>query len=102
ERQERSGRGEFRRERRRDEAEASDAAGLPAFLTNPVRAPVAPLEAEDKTPAPAPLAQQEAANDEAEVARPRRRRRTRQEIEAANAEANADFVPAVVKTSAAE
>ncbi|MCB5174361.1 DUF4167 domain-containing protein [Microvirga lenta] len=98
ERQERGGRGEFRRERRREEAEASDAGSLPAFLTNPVRAPVA-VETEDKAPAPAP---QEAANDEAEVARPRRRRRTRQEIEAANAQTEAGFEPAEVKTSAAE
>lgn len=96
ERQERGGRSDFRRERRRNEAEASDTGGLPAFLTNPVRAPVA-VEVEEKVAAPAP---QEAANDEAE-ARPRRRtRRTRRDIvEEAGSEST--FSPDV-ETPAAE
>ncbi|MFC1460666.1 DUF4167 domain-containing protein [Microvirga arabica] len=88
----------FPRDRRRDD-EGSDQGTLPAFLTNPVRAP-APVSAETEAPAPAPV-MQEAANDEA-AARPRRRRRTRQEmIDAANAE-NGGFTPDPVETPAAE
>lgn len=80
--QERNGR-DFRRERRREEAETADAGSLPAFLTNPVRTSIA-IESEDKTPAPAA---DQAASEQQEAPRPRRRRRTRAEIEAANADA---------------
>jgi len=96
ERGERNGRGDYRRDRRRDEAETTDAGGLPAFLTNPVRAP-APINDEERA---APPAVQDVANDEAE-ARPRRRRRTRRDmIEGAGGE-DAGFAPDV-ETPAAE
>ncbi|HLM40156.1 MAG TPA: DUF4167 domain-containing protein [Microvirga sp.] len=95
ERSERNGRGPFRRERRPEEADAPDAGGLPAFLTNPVRVP-APVAEENRVVAP--IVQE--ANDEAD-ARPRRRRRTRREmIEDAGGDI-AGFTPDV-ETPAAE
>ncbi|WP_246179737.1 DUF4167 domain-containing protein [Microvirga thermotolerans] len=92
---ERNGRAPFRRDRQRDEAEAQDAGGLPAFLTNPVRAPVADTSVDEAAPAP-----QDAANDE--EARPRRRtRRPRRALaEDAGSEAAAGFEG--IETPAAE
>lgn len=97
ERGERNGRGEFRRDRRREATDVSDAGALPAFLTNPVRAPVS-VEDEDRA---APPVAQEAANDEAE-ARPRRRRRTRRDMIEDTGGDNAGFTPEGVETPAAE
>ena len=95
ERSEPNGRGPFRRDRRPDEADAPDAGGLPAFLTNPVRAP-APVAEENRVVAP--IVQE--ASDDAD-ARPRRRRRTRREmIEDAGGDI-AGFTPDV-ETPAAE
>ncbi|MCB8823075.1 DUF4167 domain-containing protein [Microvirga rosea] len=95
ERQERNGRAPFRRERQREEAEAQDTGSLPAFLTNPVRAPI--VEEPEAVAAPVP---QEAANDE--DARPRRRTRRprRTAADEAGAEAPAGFEG--VETPAAE
>jgi len=87
----------FQRDRRREEADGPEQATLPAFLTNPVRAPApVPSVSEDE----AQPVVQEAANDEA-AARPRRRRRTRQEMIEANGD-NAGFAPDPVETPAAE
>ena len=87
----RDDRQEFRRERRREEA-SDQPAGLPAFLTNPARQPIAVDEAEEGTPAAAPEApagEPEAAGGEVNgryAVRPRRRRRPRFEGEAPGAE----------------
>lgn len=75
ERSERPNRGDFRRDRRRDAAEAPDAGGLPAFLTNPARAPAPPNGNGQEQPSF--LAAQDGPEDDN---RPRRRRRTRRDV----------------------
>ena len=99
ERGERQDRAEFRRDRRRDESEAAEVNGLPAFLTNPVRQPVA-TEGEE-----APGAETTPANEtNGEFrARPRtRRRRTRDFTGEAAPEGGADFTSDAVETPSAE
>lgn len=89
----------FQRDRgpRREEAETSDAGGLPAFLTNPVRSAPAPVEEQS---APAPVQPDLLGNEE--EARPRRRtRRTRRDMVEAAGSDEASFTPDV-ETPAAE
>jgi len=103
ERNERGERTEFRRERRvRSEDEPVEAGSLPAFLTNPVRTPIAVDGEADAAPAPA--AEPNGFDGTSEVRpRTRRPRRTRREMEEARAaESGGDLVPESVKTPAAE
>ncbi|HEX2135087.1 MAG TPA: DUF4167 domain-containing protein [Microvirga sp.] len=99
ERGDRPDRGEFRRERRRDENEA-EGAGLPAFLTTPVRPPLAVSGEDAESPAPAA---ENGVNGEAngEFRTRRRRRRTRFGSDDTGAE-TAEFAPEVIDTPAAE
>jgi hypothetical protein len=95
ERPERPERGEFRRDRRRDENEG-EAANLPAFLTTPVRQPIAITSDEGE---PAPPAENGAADEaNGDYRTRRRRRRTRFPSD----EGGAEFAPEVVDTPAAE
>jgi hypothetical protein len=87
------GGGEFRRERvRRDEQPEASDAGLPAFLTNPVRAPVA-VENDD-----APVAEGVNGDANGDFRSRRRRRRGRGFGE----EGGSDFAPEAVETPPAE
>lgn len=95
-------RADVRREPRRDEP---DPAGLPAFLTNPVRVPIAVDETEraDSGPVGAP----EGEDTPGEVngrfaARPRRRRRARAPDGEAIGETGANFASDEVETPPAE
>lgn len=84
----------FQRDRRRDEADAPDAGGLPAFLTNPVRS--TPPAGEDQSAAPTLDFGGESADE-----RPRRRtRRPRRDMVEGGDEAGS-FTPDV-ETPAAE
>ncbi len=93
-RQEHSGRTDYRRDRREDQPPAEDAGSLPAFLTNPVRAPAIAVEGAD---AAAPGGAPEAVNGEGNGEyRTRRRRRTRRGFgDEAGSEPAAEFVPEV-------
>jgi hypothetical protein len=97
-RQDRQDRGDFRRDRPpREEPEAEVNGGLPAFLTTPVRAPIAIAEGESRDVAPAvPGAPEEAA-----FRAPRRRRRRPFEA-GEGSEPAADFVPEGAETPPAE
>ena len=99
ERGDRPERGEFRRERRRNETEG-EGAGLPAFLTTPVRQPIAIAGEEGEVAAPAV---ENGINGEAngEFRTRRRRRRTRFGTDDTGTEA-AEFTPEVIDTPAAE
>jgi Domain of unknown function (DUF4167) len=90
-----------RRDRRREEAEDIGANGLPAFLTTPVRTPIAVAEPEGDDGAPAPAANGAAAHGEGN-GRPRRRRRPRFEGPEGTGEAGADFAPEGGDTPPAE
>ncbi len=85
-----------RRDRRREEPEEAAANGLPAFLTTPVRTPIAM----DESAGPSEAAPAETVNGEAVTGevngryRQRRRRRPRFEGGEAGAETGADFAPA--------
>lgn len=95
----RNDRGDFRRDHRRTEDGPDEATGLPAFLTNAVRQPVATHE-EDVSPANTET-ERFGADTEELAPRLRRPRRTRREMEEARAAAeNADTD--TPKTSAAE
>ncbi len=87
-----------RRERRREEGEDMGANGLPAFLTTPVRTPIA-VEPETDEGA-APVVNGAGAHGEGNAARPRRRRRAR--YEGPEGETGADFTPDGVDTPPAE
>lgn len=91
-RPEANGRPDYRRDRREEPPASEEAGSLPAFLTNPVRAPV--LAAEGAAPAPgAPETPNGEANGEY---RTRRRRRTRRGFgDEAASETPAEFVPEV-------
>jgi hypothetical protein len=99
ERPERQERTEFRRDRRRDEPEAAEVNGLPAFLTNPVRQPVATEGDESPAAETAPAGE---TNGEFR-ARPRtRRRRTRDFTGEGAPEGGADVTTDAVETPPAE
>jgi hypothetical protein len=95
ERSERPNRSEFRRERPREEPELSEAPSLPAFLTNPVRQPIA-MESEAAPESAIPVDNGEA---NGEFRTRRRRRRTRFGADEAE---GADAAPSVAETPAAE
>jgi Domain of unknown function (DUF4167) len=90
-----------RRDRRREEAGEAGANGLPAFLTTPVRAPIAVAEPDRDEGAP-PAAANGAAPHGDGNGRPRRRRRPRFEGAEGNGEPGADFAPEGVDTPPAE
>jgi hypothetical protein len=95
ERGERPNRSEFRRERPREEPELAEAPSLPAFLTNPVRQPIA-MESEAAPESAIPVDNGEA---NGEFRTRRRRRRTRFGADEAE---GADAAPSVAETPAAE
>jgi hypothetical protein len=98
ERPDRPDRSEFRRERRgRNENEGTEASGLPAFLTNPVRPPVAIDES--GSPAPKPEFTSFSDSDDQPMVKTRRPRRTRREMEEARA---AEAAAKGLETPAAE
>jgi len=102
ERGDRPERNEFRRDRRRFETEEGEAtgAGLPAFLTNPVRPPPASTGGEE-TGAEAPVENRADGEPNGDYRTRRRRRRTRFGAEEAENGA-AEFTPDVIETPAAE
>jgi hypothetical protein len=89
-----NGRGDFRRDRREEQPQAEDAgSSLPAFLTNPVRAPILAVEGTEASASGAPEIMNGEGNGEY---RTRRRRRTRRGFgDDAAPESAADFVPEV-------
>jgi Domain of unknown function (DUF4167) len=89
-----------RRERRREEAEDVGANGLPAFLTTPVRTPIAVAEPEGNEGVAA--SPNGAAPHGESNGRPRRRRRPRYEGAEGNGDTAADFAPEGVDTPPAE
>jgi hypothetical protein len=96
-RPDRPDRSEFRRDRRREENEG-DAGNLPAFLTTPVRQPIAITSDEGEPVSPAENGAAEEANGDYRTRR--RRRRTR--FASDEGGAGSDFAQEVVDTPAAE
>jgi hypothetical protein len=97
ERGERQDRGEFRRDRQRreEQPEGAEGGGLPAFLTNPVRAPIAAEGEEASSPESAAV---EVNGDY----RSRRRRRRGRGFGNDEASEGTDFAPEAVETPPAE
>jgi hypothetical protein len=94
-RPENNGRTDYRRDRREEQPAGEEAGGLPAFLTNPVRAPLLAVES---AAAPEPVAgAPEAASGEGNGEyRTRRRRRTRRGFDdETSTGSGADFAPEV-------
>jgi hypothetical protein len=89
-----------RGDRRREETEDAGPNGLPAFLTTPVRTPIAVAEPERDDGASPPV--NGAAPDGEGNSRPRRRRRPRYEGAEGNGDTGADFAPEGVETPRAE
>jgi hypothetical protein len=91
-----------RRERRRDDDEAP-VNGLPAFLTNPVRTPIAVNEGSEAEAPSAAETAHEGVNGEANGRYPRARRRRRRPFEGEAApEGGAEFAPETVEPPPAE